>query len=234
MRTTFLLLLIAACIITCSYESKSTPASIPEGTWDYDLMVNGVKAGKAVISNTVSDNNYIIKRELYLNIGPIENKAVHTVMETIDFKPVKLEEHNTIIDRAADTIQEIKRTAIFEGAYITFQSGDQKSKFKIEENFILDGNYFISELIKHQFKQGTIIKARIYEPSVEIDSTIHAVAEVKGYSTVKVRNKSMKLLHLSFRIENFKNIDMYLNEQGITEKTVMKMLNNEFVMERIE
>ena len=223
---------MAVSIITCT--GKSAPESIPEGTWNYDLIVNSIKAGKAIFSNTISDNNYVIKTELYLNIGPIENKSLYIVTETKDFKPVKLEEYNTITDRSTGNVQEIKKSAIFEGSNITLQAGDKKSKFKIDENFILDGNYFISELIKNQFKQGAIVQARIYEPSVEIDSTILAVAEIKGYSTVKVREKSMKLLHLKLRIENLKSIDMYLNEQGVTEKMILNMLNNEFVMERVE
>jgi len=234
MRSKFLLLLIAAGIIVCSCAKKSTPASVPQGTWNYDLKVNSVKAGKAVFSNSIIDGNYVVRTELYLNIGPIENKAINIVTETMDFKPVKLEEHHTITDRSTGSVQEIKRSAIFDGANVTFQSGDKKSKFKIEENFILDGNYFISQLIKNQFKPGTIVEGRVYEPTVEIDAPILAIAEVKGYSAVNVGKKSMKLLHLSVRIENLKSIDRYLNEQGVTEKEVMKMLNNEFVMERVE
>jgi len=232
LKAKLLLLLIAAGTITCA--NTPAPKSVPEGTWNYDLIVNSVKAGKAIFSNTVVNNNYVVKTELYLNIGPIENKSVYVVTETKDFKPVKLEEYNTITDRTSGNVQEIKKSAIFEGFNITLQAGDKKSKFKIDENFILDGNYFISELIKNQFEQGTVVQAHIYEPSVEIDSTILAVAEVKGYSAVKVGDKSMKLLHLKLRIENLKSVDMYLNEQGITEKMIMNMLNNEFVMERIE
>ena len=234
LRSTFLLLLIATGIIVCSCAKKSTPASIPQGTWNYDLKVNTVKAGTAVFSNNIIDNNYVVRSELYLSIGPIENKAINIITETKDFKPVKLEEYNTITDSGTGSVQEIKRSAIFDGANVTFQSGDRKSKFKIEGSFILDGNYFIDELIKNQFKPGTIVKADIYEPSVEIDAPILAIAEVKGYSSVDVGNKSMKLLHLKIRIENLKRIDMYLNEQGVTEKMVMNMLNNEFVMERVE
>jgi len=233
LRTKFLVLFIAANIMTCTSANTPVPKSIPEGTWNYDLIVNSVKAGKATFSNTVSDNNYVVKTELYLSVGPIENKSLSIVTETKDFKPVKLEEYNTVTDRSTGNVQEIKKSAIFEGVNITFQSGDKKSKFKIDEDFILNGNYFISELIKSQFVQDTIVQAHMYEPLVEIDSTILAIAEVKGYSSVKVGEKSMKLLHLKLRIENLKSIDMYLNEHGVTEKMIINMLNNEFIMERI-
>jgi hypothetical protein len=232
MKPKLLFLFIAVSIIACT--STQTPKSIPEGTWNYDLIVNKVKAGKVIFSNSVSDNNYVIKTEMFLTIGPIENKSVYITTETKDFKPVKLEEYNTITDRSNGSIQEINKVATFEGVYVTLQAGDKKSKFKIDENFVLDGNYFMSKLIENQFKQGVIVKAHIYEPSVEIDAPILAVAEVIGYSSVNVGNESMKLLHLKLKIENFKSIDLYLNEQGVTEKMVLVMLNNEFVMERIK
>ena len=233
MKSKFLLLVLAASIIACTSAPKNI-SSIPEGTWNYDLIVNSVKAGKAVLSNNTEDNNYVARSELYLSMGPIENKSVYIVTETKDFKPVKLEEYNTITDSLNNTVQEIKKVVTFEGSKVTIQSGDKKSTLKIDETFVLDGNYFMNELIKNQFQEGTVVNARIYEPSVELDATILAAAEVKGYSSVKVRNKSMKLLHLKCRIENFKSIDMYLNEHGVTEKMVLKMLNNEFVLERIE
>ena len=230
MKSKILLLLIAAGITACT----QAPKSIPEGRWNYDLLVNNVKAGKAIFSNHISDDNYIVKTEMYLNIGAIENKSVSIVTETKNFKPVKLEEYNTITDRSNGEVHEINTTAIFEGANVILQSGDKKSVFKIEEDFILDGNYFIAKLIENQFKEGSIAEARIYEPLVEIDSAILSSARVKGYSRVNVRNRSMKLLHLKLKIENLRSMDMYLNEQGIAEKIVLNMLNNEFVMERIE
>jgi translation initiation factor IF-1 len=232
MKTKFLLLIITIGII--ANACKSAPTNIPEGTWNYDLIVNSVKAGKAVFSSTVSNNNYVVRTEMYLSVGPIENKSVSIITETKDFKPVKLEEYNTITDKTSGKVQEIKRVAVFEGDNVTLQAGDKKSVFKIDKNFILNGNYFISELIKNQFKQGTIVEAHLYEPLVEIDTPILSIAEVKGFTSVKVGGKSMKLLNLKLRIENLKSIDLYLNEHGVTEKMVMKMLNNEFVMERIE
>jgi len=234
MKYKLLYLLIAASIITCTSAPKSLPGGIPEGTWNYDLTVNSVKAGKAIFSNSVSDNNYVVKTEMYLNIGTIENKSVYIITETKDFKPVKLEEYHTITDNSSGKVQEIKKIATFEGANVTLQAGNSKSKFKIEGDFIIDGNYFMGKLIENQFKQGTIVKAHIYEPSVELDTPILSVAEIKGYSSVNVGNKSMKLLHLKLKIENLKSIDMYLNEQGVTEMMVLNMLNNKFVMERVE
>lgn len=220
--------------IAVSISCSSKPDQIPQGTWNYDLLVNGVKAGRAVSSNTLIGDNYVIKSEMYLNVGTIQNKSIQTVTETKEFKPVKLEVINTVTDTAGVSNQDINKTATFNGKEVTLIAGDYKSKFTINDPFVLDGNYFFSELLKNNFKEGVIIKSHIYEPSVEIDSPILVIVEVKGMETVQVGKKSMKLLHIRQRIEKFKSMDIYLNENGITEKIVIKMLNNVFELVRVE
>ncbi len=226
----FILILIIITAVSCS----SKPAQIPEGTWNYDLLVNGVKAGRAVFSNTASGDNYIIKSEMHLNMGTIQNKSVQIVTETKDFKPVKLEVFNTVTDTAGVGTQEIDKTALFKGNEVTLKTGEYETKFKLKEPFVLDGNFFFSELMKNKFKSGVIIKGYIYEPSVEIDTPILVIVETKGMEEVMVGNKSMKLLHIKQRVEKLKSMDMYLNDNGITEKTVIKMLNNVFELVRVE
>lgn len=225
--------LIFICIIIAAASCSSKPAQIPEGTWNYDLLVNGVKAGRAVSSNTLIDGNYVVKSEMYLNMGSIENRSVQTVTETKDFKPVKLEVLNTVTDTSGVANQDINKTATFKGNEITLKAGDYESRFTIKEPFVLDGNYFFSELLKNNFKDGTVIKTHIYEPSVEIDTPILVIVEVKGMATVEVGKKSMKLLHIRQRVEKFKSMDIYMNEQGVTEKIVIKMLNNVFELVKV-
>lgn len=220
--------------ITVSISCSSKPDQIPQGTWNYDLLVNDVKAGRAVSSNTIVGDNYVTRSEMYLNMGSIENKSIQTVTETKDFKPVKLEVINTVTDTAGVSNQEINKTATFNGKEVTLIAGDYKSKFTINDPFVLDGNYFFSELLKNNFKEGVIIKSHIYEPSVEIDTPILVIVEVKGMETVQIGKKSMKLLHIKQRIEKLKSMDIYINEKGITEKIVIKMLNNVFELVRVE
>ncbi len=221
-------------IITISVSCSSNPTQIPEGTWNYDLLVNGVRAGKAVFSNTSSGNNYILKSEMSLTIGTIENKSVQIVTETKDFKPVKLEVFNTVNDKSGGTTEEINKTALFNGNEVTLSTGDYQSRFKIKGTFVLDGNYFFSELIKNKFKKGVIIKSNIYEPSVEIDTPILVLVEAQGTENIQVGDKTMKLLHVKQRIEKLKSIDMYLNKEGVTEIIILKMLNNVFEMVRVD
>lgn len=226
------LFIVPAIIIAISCSSK--PTQIPEGTWNYDLLVNGVKAGRAVVSNSSSGGNYITKSEMYLNVGSIENKSLQIVTETRDFKPVKLEVLNTVTDKSGNSTQEINKTALFKGNEVSLKSGDYESKFILKGPFILDGNYFFSELIKNRFEPGIMIKAYMYEPSVEIDTPILVLVETKGMETVMVGNKPMKLFHIKQRVEKLKSMDIYINDKGVTEKIVIKMLNNVFELVRVE
>jgi hypothetical protein len=171
---------------------------------------------------------------MFIKIGAIENKSVQIVTETKNFKPVKLEIYNTIKDSSINSIQEINKTASFNGENVTLKSGDYVSNFTIKGTFVLDGNFFFSELLKINFKTGHIIRANIYEPSVEIDTPILVLVESKGFEEVQVGKKKMKLLHIKHRVEKLKSSDIYLNEKGITEKIVIKMLNNVFELVRVE
>lgn len=223
-----------AMIITAAISCSSKPAAIPVGTWNYDLLVNGIKAGSAVISNSASGNNYIIKSEMYIKIGTIENSSVQIITETKDFKPVKLEVLNTVTDTATNKKQVIEKSATFSGSEVTLKNDGYQTKFTIDGVFVLDGNYFFNELLKKKFEPGTVISAKIYEPSVEIDEPILVIVEAKGFADIQSQGRMVKLFHIKQRIEKFKSIDVYVNEKGITEKMVMKMLNNIFELVRRE
>jgi len=226
--------LISFLVIITAISCSSKPGAIPEGTWNYDLLINGIKAGKAVISNTSSGNLYVSKSEMYLNVGPIENKSVQVVTETKDFKPVKLEVYNTVTDKSTGQKQEINKLAVFNGNEVTLKADKYESKFKIDRPFVLDGNYFFNELMKNKFKTGSVIKAEIYEPSVEIDAPILVIAETKGMEDVQIGDRKMKLLHIKQRVEKLKSMEIYVNEKGITEKVVIKMLNNIFELVHVQ
>lgn len=215
-------------IITLTASCKQTPAVIPSGSWKYDLIVNGVKAGTASVSNEKSGETYIIKNEMFLTVGSIENRSVQIIKETTDFKPLSLEMLNTVKDNNSGKVQEINKTAIFNGSEVFLNSGQYKSKFKIDEPFILDGNYFFNEMLKNNFKKGTTVRANIYEPTVELEEPILVIVEITGYEKIDVNGKDKTLLHIKHRVEKLKSLDVYINENGVTEKVVIKMLNNIF------
>ncbi len=221
-------------IIALTASCKETPAEIPSGTWKYALVVNGVKAGIAVISNEKTGDIYTIKSEMVLNVGTIENRSLQIVKETASFQPVSLDVLNTVKDNSSGKVQEINKSATFNGNKVSLKSGDYKSDFTIDVPFVLDGNYFFNELIKSGFKKGTVVKANIYEPTVELEEPILVVVEIAGYETVDVNGKSRNLMHVKQKVEKLKSLDLYLDEKGVTEKVVIKMLNNVFELIRVD
>jgi len=221
-------------IITLTASCKQTPAGIPSGSWNYDLMVNGVKAGTANVTNEKAGDTYILKSEMLLSVGSIENRSMQVIKETADFKPLSLEMLNTVKDNNSGKTQVINKTATFNGNEVSLNTGDYKSTFKIDKPFILDGNYFFNELLKNNFKKGTIIKANIYEPTVELEEPILVIVEIAGYETIDVNGKSKKLMHIKHKVEKLKSLDVYINDNGVTEKVVIKMLNNVFELVKVD
>ncbi len=230
MKKLGLIILTTLLLISC----KSNPQSIPEGAWTYDLIVNGIKAGTAFVIIDETDDLYITKNEMSLKMGTMENTTLQIVTETKDFKPVKLETYNTIKDSSSGISQKVSRIALFEGNNIKLKSDGYETVINMESPFILDGNFFFKELMKSGFKKGTRIEAQIYEPSVEMDSTILVIVDVAGREKVKIGSEELDLIHVKQRVEQLKIVDMYLNDEGVMEKAVIKMLNNVFELVRVQ
>jgi hypothetical protein len=77
------------------------------------------------------------------------------------------------------------------------------------------------------------VRARLYEPTVAADKTILVIINVAGRKKITVAGKERSLIHIRTRFEKLKSVDEYLNDSGVTEKMVIKMLNNIFELERI-
>ena len=135
--------------------------------------------------------------------------------------------------RSTGNKQEIKRIAEFNGRKVTLTSNGIKSEYEIDETFIIDGSYFTNSLIRAGFKKGLELRAKLYEPTVEIDRTILVIVNVTGREKIMVNGRAVGVIHIKQRVEKLKHVDIYINEEGVTEKLVIKMLNNVFEMERI-
>ncbi len=219
-----ILVLCSLLVVSCA----KMPQSIASGQWHYDLIVNGIKAGNAVMSTKEENGLYVSRTSMTISMGTITSTAVQVATETKDFKPVKLETCNTIEDSATGTRQEINKTADFNGSRVTLKSTDGTVTFTLDEPFIIEGNYFEDQMIRNKFRDKLEIRARIYEPMVEIDKTILVIVNVIGKETIKVNGRSINVFHYKERVEKLKSVDVYVNEEGVTVKISMKMLNNTF------
>lgn len=141
----FLFILITSC-------SGKTPTAIPQGTWEYRLLMNGVEIGTASVANTQKHNLFISTVQMDMILGKIKNSTRQVITETAEFKPVKLEIFNTVIN--GTDRQEINTVAEIKGDKIILTAGETSSEIKIGKPFILDGNFFMNHFIQKNSKRG--------------------------------------------------------------------------------
>lgn len=220
-------------IILLTASCGRVPESITNGEWNYTLTVNGVEAGSAVITNTTAGDRFISSTAMYLSMGTIKSSTIQTVTETLDFKPLQLDISNTIEDSSTGNRQVISKKAVISANNITLTSDGITAKYIIDKPFIIDGNYITDRLIKERFREGVEIRAHMYEPTVETDRTILVIVNVIGRETITSGGNRIDVIHVKERVEKLKSVDIYINENGIMEKTVIKMLNNIFILERV-
>ena len=216
------LLLILVTVSAASCHSRID--TIPTGTWKYRLLVNGADIGTAVITNEQRNGLYVSTTVMEMDAGYIKNSTRQIITETTEFKPVKLEVYNVTEQNGQKN--EMNTVATFNGNKVDLDTAATRSTITIDRPFILEGNYFMQELIKCKFKEGTVLKNYIYEPSVDIEEPVMVMIKVLGRETVPINGKKKNLIHLGYSIENLKNIDMYLDDEGTTQKTTIVMLNN--------
>jgi hypothetical protein len=215
-----LLLLVVILAASC----RSRIDAIPTGTWKYRLLVNGAEIGSAVISNELKNGLYVSTTEMAMDAGYIRNSTRQIITETADFKPVKLEVYN--VTEQDGQKNEMVTIATFSGNRVNLDTAATRSTITIEKPFILEGNYFMQELIKRKFKEGTVLKNHVYEPSVDVEEPMLVMLKVLGREKVPINGKNKNLIHLGYSIENLKNIDLWMDEEGVTQKTTIVMLNN--------
>lgn len=224
-KNILLTLTAAAVLLSC----RTPVSSVPAGTWNYDLLMNGVHVGDARITVKRTDAGYVTENELAVSFAGMENTTLHRVTETADFKPVSIEVENRTVKEGLK-ISLVTR-ARFEGQKAFVETNGRKTEVLIEKPFVLEGAWFMSELIKGGFKKGQTVKAEVYDPTVELEETIPVTMKVEGPAETDVAGKNEKLVHVQHTFRNFKNIHSYTDDKGIVRKMVMVMLNNKIVLE---
>jgi hypothetical protein len=225
------LLVLTIILFVSAGACRKGAEEIPSGTWNYRLLVNGAPIGRAVVTNKIVNNNWVSTTNMEMDAGYVKNTSRQIITETLEFKPVKMETYNRTIQNGQ--VSEVRTIATFNGSKVELETGEGKSTITISKPFILEGNYFMKELIRNEFKAGTIIRNHVYEPSVDTEEPVLVLVKVLGREDVSINGKTRNLIHLGFSIENLKNIDSYIDNDGITRKTVITMLNNrlELVLE---
>jgi hypothetical protein len=217
LKTIFFLLLLSA-------NCRALPETFAQGEWGYTLFVNGISVGTAKISNKTIDNKYISISEYSVKLEDTTTVTKDTVTETTDFKPVKLENYLKIIKAAK--VHETNIVSVFNGKNVELTYNNKKYNYTINRDFIIDGNFFMFQLIKSKFKPGIEVVNYVYNPAVELETPIKAKTKVIGTENIIINGKENKLIHIVQSIENIKdNVDLYIDENGILHKGIIHMLN---------
>ncbi len=213
-----LIIMISGC------ACKGAPGAIPVGTWDYDILINGVDAGEARTSVRADKNRYVSVSYMTIEAGEVVNSYTQTLTETVDFKPVSLKIENRVIH--GSKTENIDTVAVFKDNTVTLTAGGSTRTITIDKPFVLDGAIYMSELVRRKFRKGTEISFSVYEPTVETEEPISVKLLVLGEKQVEINGESRTLVHVVESIAGIKNIDIYVDDEGITHKAVITMLNN--------
>lgn len=201
----------------------NAPGEIPSGTWNYALLINGNRVGRAVISSRVEGVNHVTTTELTMKAGSITNVSKQIVTETKEFFPVKLESYNRIV--TGERTQDINTVATFNGRKVELVSSGEKSVVEIDRDFRLEGHYLLSRLIQGKFEKGMMVESWIYEPSIDPEAPVLMKARVAGRETVSINGKDHAAIRVVEYIAKFKSFDMFLDESGALLKADLTMLN---------
>ena len=217
MRKVMLLFIVLA---SCS----EMPSKLPMGEYSYKLIMNGIETGSAVTSTVISENTYITNTVMSLEIGSVKNITNQTIKETLNFEPISFEAIHTVITE--NNTQEVSWLAQIDGKKIKLKAGDCLIEFELNEPFRFDGNFILNELIAQRFRKNSAVSVKIYDPTLEPEDLIPVQVRFVGIKNIEINNKMKRVLHLVQSIENFKNIDIYLDSNGVVQKSVIIMLNN--------
>ena len=206
--------------LACAGEQKSLT-----GSWTYDILVNGQNIG---ISRTIIEskgNTWVVTTTMDVKTGTVSNSVWHRIIEEKgSFRPVEISIRNII--RQGEMEETVTTRARFNGRTVELSEDGKKRTLILEEEFHLDGNYLLVHILKEGLTPGTHYMTRIYDPSLEPDSTVPVEVEVKGTKTVNIMGKEKKLFHVIQKIKNLKYIDMYIDSNGVLYKAEIVMLNN--------
>lgn len=210
-------------VLGLSACDNKIPDRVPTGEWKYKLLINGSPAGSSRYSNRVVGDTYVSTVDFTMSMAGTETVSRSVITESLRFEPIRLESKNTLIKDGSkhntDTV------VVFAGRKATVAINGVKSSYVIPGDFILEGNYIVAKLIEGKFKEGFEITASIYDPNIELDVPVPIRVKVIGHERVKVGRETRRLMHITESIENVKNIDVYLDENGGMVKTVIQMMN---------
>ena len=213
-------------ILGCKTETiVETPKSIPMGSWNYTVSINGMLVGDAIVKSEQNDKNYITTISMNMQFSEkIKIVSNDVLIETKAFVPVKYEMNSTTSMQGKT--QKTSMSVVFNGNNITVVIDGQTEKLQLEKPFMLAGNYFANSQIEKGYKPGSTVEADVYMPAMELEDTIACKETVVGVEKVMVNGALETLIHLKQELDGVTYAESYIDQHGIVRKMVMDVMNN--------
>jgi len=228
----YLFLLVPALFLIVGCKTFEPPKSLPVGTWNYKLFMNGSEMGNASITFAETSNLYISTIVMSISAGDTQSTTKEIVTETKTFVPVKYETYNQITRNGIT--QNIDTVAIFNEKEITVKSNGQTARIIIDKPFVLPGNYLMKALLDKGYGKNSSVEVEIYSPLLELEDTVSAKQVVIGTENIEINGIREELLHMKGITADFQESDIYIDSNGVLHKARILMLNNliELVIEK--
>lgn len=201
-------------------ENRKIAKQIPTGKWKYQILIKDQIIGDAEIETALKENNYINRSTLTIKSKKITNKSILVITESKKFEPIKYESYKITSINNNEAISKI--VANFKKNKITVKTDLTNTIITIKEPFLLEGNYFLNELLNKKFSQNFSINKKIYEPSISNTKLLNYQIKSLGLKKVKFKNNFIKLYHIKQEIPNLTEINSYFNEKGILQLAKIK------------
>jgi hypothetical protein len=214
--------------VTAQKKSQKSKDNLPLGGFKYVIKTNGVKIGTAYVILGKKGRQYHSSAELSMRFNNVLTMTSEHIKETLKFKPIRYSSITRVV--TGKNIQREKVTVNFKGRTAKIVAGSYKKTVKLKKSFILGGNYFLAKLLKMKMKNGSQVKALIYDASLAEDQLIEVTEKVVGREKFKLKNREYNLIHTIQKYGAIKNIHNYYNDKGILYRSVANMLNSEIEM----
>ena len=228
----YLLYFVSIFFFVAGCKTFAPPKSIPAGTWNYKLFMNGTQMGTASLTSAETSVHYISTIVMSIEVAGAQSTTKEILTETKTFVPVKFEAYNQVITNGI--VQNMDTVAVFNGKEITVSSQGQIARVIIDKPFVLPGNYLTKALLDKGYVKSSLVEAEVYNPLLELEDTVLIRQEVLGIEIVEINGVKEELLHIREIIVDFQQSDMYIDSSGVPRKISALMLNNllELVIEK--
>jgi hypothetical protein len=203
-------------------------ATLPFGTWTYNIYHKGEQVGNAVIKRTVKSRQIQTESEIAFLLDDRFTVATEKIVENGNFEPLSYNVENTYVTEEA-----VKRVSIFakiEGNSLYVSDGKNNLKFNISNNFNFGCNILFSSLLKAGLKAEASGTINMYDPSLSATKTIKTRMICKQPNTIPVGDSSLNLFKIDVLHKNRILYSFYADKDGVIHKYEMSLNKKELTL----